>query len=60
MPSSKALDAAKAGKELPYGTVLVAEIYKAKKDKEGKVITSSLGRRIRHCESQGQGRRVME
>ena len=27
-----ALDAAKAGKELPYGTVLVAEIYKAKKD----------------------------
>ena len=42
-----ALDAARAGKELPYGTTLVAEIYKAKKDAEGKVITSSLGRRIR-------------
>jgi len=42
-----ALDAAKAGKELPDGTVLVAEIYKAKKDKDGKVITSSLGRRLR-------------
>ena len=32
---------------MPYGTVLVAEIYKAKKDANGKVITSSLGRRIR-------------
>lgn len=43
----EALDAAKSGAELPYGTVLVAEIYKAKKDKDGKVIKSSLGRRIR-------------
>lgn len=42
-----ALDAAKEGEELPYGTVLVAEIYKARKDKSGEVITSSLGRRIR-------------
>lgn len=42
-----ALDVTKEGKELPYGTVLVAEIYKAKKDPSGKVITSSLGRRIR-------------
>jgi len=42
-----ALDAAKSGAELPDGTVLVAEIYKAKKDKDGKVIKSSLGRRIR-------------
>ena len=45
--SKTALDAAKAGEELPYGTVLVAEIYKAKKDENGKVIISSLGRRIR-------------
>lgn len=43
----EALDAAKSGTELPYGTVLVAEIYKAKKDKDGEVIKSSLGRRIR-------------
>lgn len=42
-----ALDAARAGDQLPYGTVLVAEIYKAKKDASGKVMTSSLGRRIR-------------
>ncbi|MEP3475757.1 MAG: cytochrome P460 family protein [Hyphomicrobiales bacterium] len=31
----------------PYGSVLTAEIYKAKLDKDGKVIESSLGRRIR-------------
>ena len=31
----------------PYGSILTAEIYKAKKDKDGKVIESSLGRRIR-------------
>ena len=43
----EALDAAKSGTELPYGTVLVAEIYKAKKNKDGEVIKSSLGRRIR-------------
>lgn len=33
--------------KLPYGSVLVAEIYKAKLDAEGNVIVSSLGRRIR-------------
>ena len=43
----QALDAAKAGAELPDGTILVAEIYKAKIDDNGKVIESSLGRRIR-------------
>lgn len=43
----EALEAAKSGKELPYGTVLVAEVYKAKKDADGEVIESSLGRRIR-------------
>lgn len=42
-----AVEAAKNGKELPYGTVLVAEVYKAKKDADGEVIESSLGRRIR-------------
>lgn len=42
-----ALDAAKKGGELPYGTVLVAEIYKAKKDDKGEVIESVLGRRVR-------------
>ena len=39
--------AAQAGKELPYGTVLVAELYKAKKDADGEVIESALGRPIR-------------
>ena len=33
--------------KLPYGSVLVAEIYKAKKDADGNVMTSQLGRRIR-------------
>lgn len=33
--------------EFPYGTVIVAEIYKAKKDKDGEIIESDLGRRIR-------------
>ena len=33
--------------KLPYGSVLVAEVYKAKKDADGKVLTSALGRRIR-------------
>lgn len=33
---------------LPYGSVLTAEIYIAKKDKDGKVIESNLGKRIRN------------
>jgi len=33
--------------KLPYGSILVAEIFTAKLDSEGDVITSSLGRRIR-------------
>ena len=32
--------------KLPFGSILVAEIYKAKLDDENEVITSSLGRRI--------------
>lgn len=42
-----AMAAAKSGTELPDGTVLVAEIYKAKRDKDGNVIESALGRRVR-------------
>ena len=33
--------------EFPDGSVLVAEIYKAKKDANGAVVTSRLGRRLR-------------
>lgn len=33
--------------KLPYGSVLVGEVYKAKLDAEGKVMVSALGRRIR-------------
>jgi hypothetical protein len=32
--------------EFPDGSILIGEIYKAKKDKEGNVIESRLGRRI--------------
>ncbi len=45
--SSEALDAVQAGKEIPNGSILVAEVYKAKKDADGKVIKSALGQRIR-------------
>lgn len=41
-----AIAAAKAGQELADGSVLVAEIYAARKDGEGHVVTSALGRRI--------------
>lgn len=33
--------------QLPYGSTLVAEIYKAEKDAEGQVKESALGKRIR-------------
>lgn len=33
--------------KLPYGSVVVAEVYKAKKDAEGKVLKSTLNRNIR-------------
>ena len=42
-----ALEAAREGRELPDGSVIVGELYKAKKDADGNVIESSLGRRIR-------------
>jgi len=44
--SARALEAVAEGRELPEGTKLVAEVYKAKKDENGKVI-SNLGRRVR-------------
>lgn len=33
--------------KFPYGSVIAAEVYKAKKDKDGEVIESALGRRIK-------------
>ena len=42
-----ALAAAKEGRELPNGSVIVGEVYKAKKDEDGNVVESSLGRRVR-------------
>ena len=33
--------------KLPYGSILVAEVYKAKKDANGEVIQSALGERVR-------------
>ncbi len=42
-----ALEAAREGKELPNGSILVGEVYKAKKDAEGNIETSALGRRMR-------------
>lgn len=42
-----AIEAGRQGRELPDGSVLVGEIYTARKDADGKVITSTLGRRIR-------------
>ena len=32
--------------KFPFGSVLTAEVYKAKKDKDGEVIESALGRRL--------------
>lgn len=42
-----AREAAREGRELPYGSVIVGEVYKAKRDEDGNVIESSLGRRLR-------------
>ena len=44
--NDKAIEASKAGQELPDGSILVGEIYAARKDADGKVVTSALGRRI--------------
>jgi len=60
--NAPALEAAKAGQPLPEGSMIVAEVYKAKVDEDGKAIVSSLGRRIRDklamiavMEKQGEG-----
>ncbi len=45
--NDKALEGPDDDGKLPYGSVIVAEIYKAQKDADGEVITSSLGRRVR-------------
>ncbi len=42
-----ALQGPDADGKLPFGSVLVAEVYKAKKDDKGEILTSSLGRRIK-------------
>ena len=41
-----ALEGMKKGGKFPYGSVLTAEVYKAKKDKDGEVSESTLGRRL--------------
>jgi hypothetical protein len=45
--NEQALTAARDGQELPNGSILVGEIYAAKKDEQGNVMTSALNRRIR-------------
>ena len=40
------LSGTEANGQLPYGSKIVAEIYKVVKDADGKVVTSSLGQRI--------------
>ena len=55
-----------ANGKFPHGSVFVAEVYKVKKDADGNVIESSLGRRIRdkngldcrHGKATGLGREV--
>jgi hypothetical protein len=42
-----ALSAGSKSEELPNGSVLVGEVYAARKDADGKVVTSNLGRRVR-------------
>jgi hypothetical protein len=42
-----AIGAGSRGAELPEGSILVGEVYSARKDAEGNIAVSSLGRRIR-------------
>ena len=42
-----AVDGVKATGEFPNGSILIGEVYKAKKDADGEVIESLLGQRIR-------------
>lgn len=41
-----ALEGARAGGKMPYGSVLVAEIYAAQKDADGELVESMLGDRL--------------
>ena len=41
-----AREGARADGKLPYGSVLIGEVYAAKKDADGAVIESQLGRRV--------------
>ena len=42
-----AVDGVKATGEFPDGSILIGEVYKAKKDEDGEVIESILGQRVR-------------
>ncbi len=44
--NDKGLSGTEESGQLPYGSKLVAEIYKVKKDAEGNVVTTQLGQRI--------------
>ena len=44
--NATARQAARAGQPLPDGSILVGEIYAAKKDADGEVVESMLGRRV--------------
>ncbi len=41
-----ARDGARTDGRLPYGSVLIGEVYGAKKDADGAVVTSEIGRRV--------------
>ncbi|WP_415890693.1 cytochrome P460 family protein [Neptuniibacter sp. SY11_33] len=45
--NDKGLSGTQENGQLPYGSVIVAEVYKAKKDAEGNVLTSKLGQRLK-------------
>ncbi|MFW1677415.1 cytochrome P460 family protein [Pontibacter sp. JAM-7] len=44
--NDKGLSGTEEGGQLPYGSVIVAEIYKVQKDSEGQIVSSALGQRI--------------
>ncbi|MAY42025.1 cytochrome P460 family protein [uncultured Neptuniibacter sp.] len=44
--NDKGLSGIEENGQLPYGTVIIGEVYKAQKDQDGKVVTSSLGERL--------------
>ncbi len=44
--NKKGLSGTEKSGQLPYGTVIVAEVLKTQKDKEGNVLSSNLGQRL--------------